>query len=367
MEQKVKVSGTQVAMLLFVFVTSTITVYVPSFTAKEAKESAWLAVSVIPFVYGYLTLRLIYKLGSYFPGLTFYQYCEVILGKLLGKGLGVTYIVAMLITNILILREFSDFLMITTLPLTPKIWLLTAIAALATYGAYKGLEVIVRAVQFIFGIYFLASIITLLLALTNFQVGRLLPVLDEGVLPILRGSIAPASWYGQVFVFSFIFPFVNKPKELKKKGTITLVAVTIFATLDVVVTVGVFGANLTTVYTVPFWVLAKSIDFGDIVQRIESFLLVFWLCGIFIKAAFFSWIIGLGITQVFGFKNTKAVLSITATFEVIIANTFLRNASLIQFLVSNVWPSFGIAFCFLIPLFLLLIARVRKKQRPTPS
>ncbi|MDR3540652.1 MAG: endospore germination permease [Desulfosporosinus sp.] len=367
MEQKEKVSGTQVAVLLFIFITATLTLYVPSYSAREAKESAWLAVSVIPLVYGYLTLRVVYKLGCYFPELTFYQYCEVILGKFLGKGLGVIYIVAMMATNILILREFSDFLSLTTLPLTPQIFLLTTIVALASYGAYKGLEVIVRAVQFVFIIYSISSLTIILYALTNFKVARLLPILEEGVLPIIRGSIAPASWYGQIFVVAFIFPFVNKPKELKRKGTVTLVAITVFAILDVAITVGVFGANFTSSITFPIWYLANSIALGQLVQRIESFLLVFWICGIFIKATFFSFIVGLGITQVFGFKNTKAVLSTTAVIEVVIANNFFSGASLVQFIVCYIWPTVGIVFCFFIPLLLLAIAKLRMKHRSSPN
>ena len=37
MEQKAKITGTQIAMLMFIFVTSTITIYVPGYTATEAK------------------------------------------------------------------------------------------------------------------------------------------------------------------------------------------------------------------------------------------------------------------------------------------------------------------------------------------
>lgn len=127
MEQKEKVSGTQVGMLMFVFVTSTIIIYVPGFTAIDAKESAWLAASLLPFSFGFLTLWVVNKLGNYFPKLTIFQYCEVILGKFLGKGLEISYIIFLLVMDALVLREFSDFIVITTLPLTPKICLLTCI------------------------------------------------------------------------------------------------------------------------------------------------------------------------------------------------------------------------------------------------
>ena len=362
MEQKAKITGTQVAMLMFIFITSTMTIYVPGYTAREAKESAWLAVSVIPFAFGYLTLWTVYKLGSYFPKLTIFQYCEVIMGKFLGKSLGMAYIIFLLVMDILVAREFSNFIRVTTLPLTPRIVLLTSLAALATYGAYKGLEVISRVSQFVLGIYLLGFTVVILGALTNFNVGRLLPVMEDGLLPIIRGSIAPSSWYGEICMVAMIFPFVNKPMELKRKGMIVLVAVTLFVTLDVVVTIGVLGSGLASAYVLPFWSMARSVEIGEVVQRLESFLLVFWITGIIVKEALLSYLICLGLTQVFNFKKTKVVLSLAAIFEVFIANFILGNTTQVQTILTDFWPYFGIVFELCIPMFLLAIFKLRKKH-----
>lgn len=361
MEQKAKVTGTQVSMLLFISVTSTITIYVPGFTAKEAKESAWLAASIIPFAFGYLTLWVVYKLGSSFPKLTIFQYCEVIMGKFIGKGLGIGYILFLIGMDILVAREFSDFLGVTTLPLTPRIWLLTSLVALATYGAYKGIEVIARASQFVLGIYLLGFTVAILGALTNFKVGRLLPIMEDGLLPIIRGSIAPSSWYGEMCLLAMLFPFVNKPMELKRKGIIALVAVTLFVSFDVAVTIGVLGSSLASAFALPFWSMARGIEIGEVFQRLESFLLVFWITGIIIKEALLCYLICLGLTQVFGFKNSTAVLSIKAVFVVYIADFILGNTAQVHIILTDYWPFFRIAFELFIPVFLLLMVKLRKK------
>lgn len=361
MEQNVKISGTQVAMLLFVFVTSTLIIFVPNYATQAAKESAWLAVSILPFSFGYLTLWAICKLGGYFPKLTIFQYCEVILGKFLGKGLGLAYILYLLVMDVLVLREFSDFLNITTLQLTPRVWLLTSIIALAFYGAYQGLEVIARAVQFILGIYVVGFSITVLMALTNFEVARLLPVMEEGLLPIIRGSMAPSSWYGEICILAILFPFVDKSGELKKKGTIALVAISLFVTVDVIVTLGVLGADLTGKVAVPFWTVARSIEIGEVIQRLEVFLLVIWVTGVIIKAALLSYLIGLGITQVLGFKKLNLVFGTAAVTQLVITNFMLGNALQVNTILSNYWPPFGVTFELVIPIFLLGIYWLRKK------
>lgn len=367
MEQKVKISGTQLAMLLFIFVTSTLVIYVPAFTAVDAKESAWLAASIIPFTFGYLTLWVIFKLGSHFPNLTIFQYSEVIIGKFLGKGLGIAYIIFLLVMHILVLREFSDFLAMTTLPLTPKIWVLTSIVGVAIYGAYQGLEVIVRAVQFIFGIYVGGFTTAILLGLSNFELGRLLPIMEEGLMPIIRGSIVPSSWYGEIGILVILFPFINKPKEIKRKGVIALVAITLFVSIDVAVTIGVLGSKLTSSFAVPLWSMARSIELGEVVQRLESFLLVFWITGVVIKTTLLSYLINLGMIQIFRFKNRKVILGVTAGFELFVADVMLGNASQIHVILQKFWPPFGMVFELAIPTFLLGIIWLRKKHRTQKS
>ncbi len=366
MEQKVKISGTQLAMLLFIFVTSTLVIYVPAFTATEAKESAWLAASVLPFTFGYLTLWVIYKLGSNFPTQTIFQYGGIIVGRFLGKGLGIAYIIFLLVMDILVLREFSDFLAMTTLPLTPRLWVLFSIVGVATYGAYQGLEVIVRSVQFVFGIYLGGFATAILLGLSNFEFGRLLPIMEEGLMPIIRGSIVPSSWYGEIVILAILFPLINKPKEIKKNGLIALVAITVFVTVDVAVTIGVLGSKLTSSFAVPLWSMARSIELGEVVQRLESFLLIFWITGVVIKTTLLTYLICLGFNQVFGFKNRKVVLGGVAVFELFIGEFMLGNASQMHVILQKFWPPFGMVFELGIPAFLLAIIKLRKKN-PKPK
>ena len=115
-------------------------------------------------------------------------------------------------------------------------------------------------------------------------------------MPIIRGSIAPSSWYGEISLLAVLFPFVNKSKEVKKKGLIALVTITLIATIDVSITIGVFGPELTASYQLPYWSMVRSIEVGEIVQRLESFILVFWIGGIIIKAALLCYLLCLWFT-----------------------------------------------------------------------
>ena len=128
-------------------------------------------------------------------------------------------------------------------------------------------------------------------------------------------------------------------------------------------TLGVLGADLTSKIAVPFWTVARSIEIGEILQRLEVFLLVIWVTGVIIKASLLCYLINLGITQVLGFKKLNLVLGATAVTQLAITNFMLGNASQVSAILGNYWPPFGITFELVIPIFLLGICWLRQKGK----
>lgn len=85
-------SGTQIAALLFLTTVSTVNLFIPASLAQQAGESAWLVPLIIPPLVAYIVLLLAFKLHQRFPRLTLPQYSLIILGKYLGKFVGLLYI-----------------------------------------------------------------------------------------------------------------------------------------------------------------------------------------------------------------------------------------------------------------------------------
>ena len=111
MQTTEKITGTQLGLLLFTFMGSTIVLTIPGWMVMIAKQNGWI--SVIPSTTtGLLTLQALITLAKRYPGLTIIQYSSKIIGKWLGKCLGFFYIYVQFnaISVMTIQHTFSDLI-----------------------------------------------------------------------------------------------------------------------------------------------------------------------------------------------------------------------------------------------------------------
>lgn len=348
-------------MLLFVLIMSTSILFVPGITAERAKQSAWIA-SMFASLAGFLSLWMISKLSRRFPGRTLPQYTEILLGKALGKMMGGAYVLFFLVVNILVIREFSDFLTNTLMPATPSLVFSALIVLIGAYAASKGIEVIARMAQFVFPLFILSLVVILGLAAPRMDFGKLKPFLEGGVLPVVWGSVVPASWYGEIVALVILMPMVNKPREIKRKGAIALLAAAFFLSADTLITLAIFGPNLSGDLLFPFWYLSRFIEFGDFLQRMETLIILLWVTGIVIKVDVLYYLICFTTAQVLNLKGYKPVVYPALVIQVLAATFMFRNTPELSKFLSRNWPPFGLIFEVGLPLLLLAVAVIRGKE-----
>ena len=353
-------------MLLFILVMATVILFVPGITAAKVKQSAWLVPLFLPVLTGFTTIWTAWKLGQRFPQHTLVQYSVVLLGKAAGKLVAGAYILFFLVLNVLVIREFSQFLTLTMLLKTPAYILNVAIVLVGGYVAAKGIEVVARMTQFILPLFAVGTLFIFVLAIPSMEPGKLLPLLEGGVLPIIRGSVTPASWYGEVIVLVMLLPAVNKPREAKSRCFLAILAVAGFLSVDILITLGVYGPELTGYFRFPFWVVAKYIEYSNYLQRVESVVAVLWITGMTIKVALVSYVIALSTAQVLGLTAYRPVLYPLALVQIIAAGYPLINMAALDEILDQYWPPFALLFELILPLVLLLVALIRRKRREGP-
>ncbi len=146
---KTKLSAHQLFSLIVLFeLGSAIVVGV----GKEAKQDAWLAV-LLGMVAG-LGLFMIYGwLHKLYPELSLSNILEKVLGKWLGRLLGVLYILYFLYISCRLLRDFGALLLTAALPETP-IYIVTFMMALViVYASYLGIETIGKTGELLYIFY----------------------------------------------------------------------------------------------------------------------------------------------------------------------------------------------------------------------
>ncbi len=349
-------------MLLFLVITATDILFVPGIVAQTVRQSAWL-VFISSSLTGLTALWIISKLGQRFPRLTLPQYSEIILGKISGKIISAAYVLFFLTVNILVNREFSEFLTNSLSIGTSMLILNTAIVLVSGYGAFKGIEVIIRMAQFVLPLFVFSFLFLFTLAVPNVDLEKLLPLFEGGFQPIFSGSIVPASFYGEIVVLVMLLPIVNHPQEVRRKALYTLLAITGFSALGTLIMLTVIGPDLMGHLLFPLWYLARAIEFKSYIQRIEGLVFPLWITGVVVKSTVFYYLACLATAQVLGLKTHKTVVCVFAPVQIMAATFLFGNMFQLYDVLNKYWPPLGLVFEVVLPLLLLMIAALRKKRQ----
>ncbi|WP_256364962.1 MULTISPECIES: endospore germination permease [unclassified Dehalobacter] len=354
-------SGTQTGMLLFTLITATSILFVPGIIVQRTGQSAWL-VTTFSCLTGIISLLIILKLSQRFPRTILSKYSEIVLGKVMGKVFCLAYVLFFFTTNTLTIREFSEFLSYSLSFGSSILLLIIVIVAVTGFGAYKGIEVIVRANQFVLPLFVISFVCLFGLALFKVDYERVLPLLEKGIQPLLPDSAVAASLFGEIVVLIMLLPIVNKPQEIWSKSLWAILASMGFITLCTLIIITVVGPNLSGHLLIPFWNFVKSIEYGNYVQRIEGIIFFFWLTIIMIKTTLLYYLTCLITAQVFGLKSYYPVICYLAPLQVTAATFMSSNTIQLQDIFRKYWPPFALFFEIALPLFLLTVAVIRKKR-----
>lgn len=263
--------------------------------------------------------------------------------------------------NTLVVREYTDFLKIALLPNTPIFVINLSIILVGSFGAFLGIEVLARSTQFVLPL-FLFSLITLLgIAMPDLDLEEVLPVLEGGITPILRASIAPSSWFGEIIILALLLPLINKPVEIKRKGVLALLCVAGLLSIETFITIAVLGPDLPGYLLFPYWKLARYLEIGHAFLRVETILIILWIAGIVMKVSIIHYLACVTTAQVFGLKSYQKVV-LYEGFILAGASTFLISSTMqLNEILGKVWPPFAFVFELILPFVLLVVAAVRKK------
>ncbi len=359
---KEKISSGGFAILMFIVILATAVLFLPSFPVQQAKQAAWLSMMIIPPATGILTLLIITKLSEYYSGQTLAQYSEAILGKLLGKAVALAYAGFFLFLNVLVIREFAEFISLNFLLGTPVSVLCALIVIVGGYSAGKGIEVICRMSQFILPL-FLIPFFLVSFTIFSIKISRLLPIFDNGIGPVVHGSIVPATWLGEIIVAALLIPFVNQTHKIRKKGVITLIIIGLMLTIITLFTILVFGPDLPSYQIFPFKMIFTTISIANFIQRVEVLVMAIWVIAIVVKVALFYFVVCLTFAQALGLKSYKTMLYPMALTQIVGAVLIATNALELLNILNNLWPPVALTFEIGLPTLLLSIAFLRNRKK----
>lgn len=302
-----KISSRQFTWLIFAVSISTSALTMPAEVIFWAKHSAWLAV-LMATVAVTVGIMINLTLARRFTGQTIAQYAQTLLGKWLGKLVGIFYGLACLIICGIALRSFANVIKNGIMLATPLWAFVFGLTLLAFFAAWMGIESIARAndIVLIFSVMFIISL--LLLAKPQGKLLFAMPVIQVDYVQTIKGSILPFAYLGESFFILLLAPILNKPDELKSACLKGITLSGLFLMVCIQSILYVLGSYHASADNFPLLNISQEIIILDVFERLEPLLMAFWLTVTSIKLGLFAYCFALSTSQALSLKTYRWVL-----------------------------------------------------------
>lgn len=358
MLEKGKISSIQMEFIMIPSIIATGILSIPALAGRIAKHDMWMT-PIVGSIIGFITVYIAWKLFQLYPSLTPIQYSEKILGKVLGRLLGTFFIFFYFHNTGLIIRQYTDFITSNVMKETPPIVFSISFLFVSALAVRGGIEVIARTAIICTTIY-LVALLSLFLLIKDIKISYVLPVLENGFLPVVKGGMVHGAWFSEFFLLAFLFPFVNRVnnKTLKSGWKTTLFVMLIFIYVNFFVLTYLEKSAVNQLY--PVYSIVRSISVLGFFENFEVLITAAWVLGNFVKVSLFLYVTSLGLAQLLRLSDYRLIVFPISLLVILISNWGLPNIAVFIDFMTHIQPIYFIIVQTMIPLMLLIIAYVRK-------
>jgi len=348
--EKTRISSLQLFMILSGFLFGSTVILAP---AKGAKNDAWLAM-LIGGAGGTLLMGIYAALATLNPSKTLVDILRERLGKVFGNIFAILYIWYFIHLASLVLRDFGEFICTVTFPETPMIVVIGLFAAVLVYVINGGIEVIGRLSELLVPLIPLLVFIISLSVITVHDFTAFLPILENGMIPVLNAAFSFISLpFGETVAFLMLFVHLNEKKKLSKIVLVSAVISTVMGIVVFLRDIFVLGSDLMSRSTFVPHLTSLLIPGLNVEPLVDINLLI----GGGVKTSICIYAAAQGICQVAGIDDYRKLTGAIATFCVVLSVWEYENLLEMVNWAEKVWPYYSIPFQIAIPLLLLLLSR----------
>lgn len=272
------------------------------------------------------------------------------LGKPLGKALGVLLVLFYMAFTVICLCSFVEMLGGQMLIETPRFVLLCTMFLLVGWMSWNGLEDMARTAV----LCTLVAVLMLLLVtvgnLDVFSLNVMLPLKLKDPTMLQEAALHSIYGYSGLLALLMIYPALNTKKSIKGQMWLALLLSTVMSTAWIVISLGVFGqSGLGSAVWLPLE-LARMVRLGPFLERTEALFTILWMVIVFINGSLLVWCASEGLHQLVQ-RQKNVWLHWGVVLVLLLVSIFVKN--ILQLFQLEQWLS-QISIWF-VPLALLLI------------
>lgn len=364
MLEKSRISIYQFIVLVTLYTIGSTILVVPAAMAADSKQDAWIA-SIVGVGVGLLLVWLYSIVGNLFPNNTLVELNEKLLGKWLGKIASLLFVAFTLISCSEVVFYLGHFLTSQVMHGTPILSTHIAFMLVVIMGVRLGIESLARCAEILFPWFIILFIILVLSLSPQIKIENIQPILETGIKPILRSTLVFLSIASlTLIVLLMVFPaYVNQSKEARKAffighfiGGLIMIAI-------ITLSIFILGPFHAARYMYPSYELARRVNIGNFLQRIEAIIAVMWLFSLYIKVSLYFYATVLGLAQILDLKDYRPLTLPIGMIMIVLSIVVYPNVAYQQNWDTKTWIPFILTVGLFYPIFLLGVAIFRKKHR----
>jgi spore germination protein KB len=331
--------------------------------AAIAKQDAWISALLTPVI-GMPVVWIYWYLGSQYPGSTFVDIAKNILGRRIGWIASASYVFLYLNLACHLPWYIGSFITTQAMPETPPYAINLLFVIAAVIAILYGIEAIARASELFIRFVLIFYGLTMLLVSANIKFENLQPVLENGMIPIFKGSYVLSCFT----VFPFITIMMIYPanteniQEAKKSIFKGLLWAGLVTFITILLSVLILGSKIAASSKYPTYLLAKEISLGIIFTRLEFIVAVTWIITQFVVYFLFFYAGITGLSQLLGLKDHKRIVMPLGLITLVMSEVIFPDAVYQANWVNLVWLPYITTHGLILPLLLFLVHLIKKRM-----
>lgn len=364
MKNQESISALQTAVLFLAGMTGSAIVLIPASVIGAAKNGAWISL-LIAWVMGMCLLACVLYLHSQYPGLTFVEYSRKALGKWLTLLMIIPFTCALFWQNAAIIIEVGGFFNSTIMTKTPVTVVHTLFFVTAALTARAGIEVMARMFFILLIMMYGFILLVLVLASANYHPEFLLPIMPDGMKPILHGAYITYGFpFAEVVLYSSLLPFARKGEErmLGKYMYFAIIMNGVTLIASIICTILALGP-LAGEMNYSMYQLARLIYIQEIIERIEPVIGFSLIAGSYMKTSIMVFILTNLFSRFFRVKNYRILTFPIAYICLLLSVTMYHDQASFNEDGYMAWTLFD-NLAYVLPLLLIVVVtRMRNRSK----
>jgi spore germination protein KB len=362
---KEKIEYRQFAILVLLFTIGTSIIIAPSMLAAYAQQDAWIS-ALLGLGVGLFIVWCYSGMGRYYKELTLIEAIHASFGNYLGFVIALILSGFALILSSLVLSNIGTFvntrlLIGTPLDAVEYIFVITVVIAVRL-----GIETLARSCEFMIPMLTFLFFILTFAVLPQIDWDNIKPFFEHDMKQIMQSSYGFISFpFGELLLFLMLTPYISKQKNITRGymigaliGGLVLFVITLLSILSL-------GGHGTAIYTYPAFDIAKKIDVGGVIQRIEVIMAGIWMFSIFTKLSLCVYVTALCLKQLFRLRDMNCLTLPIALILIPLSQWLSPNATDFQTLTQRgmMYFTYGVMLIPFLTTGLLFLKRKWMKNK----